>query len=419
MIKKILLILAVMLIPFNLAFADNISKAYEINIKGIITNGTYEYIKSTIDNASKDNSSIVIIKLNTPGGLLDSTREIVTSILSSTVPVVVYVAPAGARAASAGAFILLSADYAIMEDGTNVGAAHPVSSSGEDIEGAMQEKVVNDTVALIKSIAEKRGRNIDVATSMVVDSKSFTASEALKNQIIDSVIVDGMYIENIKKHFNITTDIEIIKVEMTTLQKFISFLANPNILVALFFFGILMIGLELKAPGTFVFLGIGAASLILFAVGSNIISINIFGLVLMIFGVFLLILELFIVSFGVLSISAIISMVAGLLMLFDGENNMGISVSYVLIFFIIGSFAAIVLVIGRLLLSDFKRKSVSGGDALIDQSGEVLAFDTEKSKGKMFINGEIWNIISDDNNIIEGDTVTVIARDNLTLKVKK
>ncbi len=419
MIKKILLMLAVIIIPFNLAFADNISKAYEINIKGIITNGTYDYIKSTIDNASKDNSSMVIIKLNTPGGLLDSTREIVTSILSSTVPVVVYVAPAGARAASAGAFILLAADYAIMEDGTNVGAAHPVSSSGGDIEGDMQEKVVNDTVALMKSIAEKRGRNIDVATSMVVDSKSFTASEALKNKVIDNVIVDGMYIESIKKHFNITTDIEIIKVEMTTLQKFISFLANPNILVALFFFGILMIGLELKAPGTFVFLGIGAASLILFAVGSNIISINIFGLLLMIFGVFLLVLELFIVSFGVLSIAAIVSMVAGLLMLFDGENNMGISVSYLLIFFIIGSFAAIVLLIGRLLLSDFKRKSVSGGDALIDKSGEVLMFDTEKSKGKMFINGEIWNVISDDNNIVEGDTVIVISRDNLTLKVKK
>ncbi len=419
MIKKILLMLAAIIIPFNLAFADNISKAYEINIKGIITNGTYDYIKSTIDNASKDNSSMVIIKLNTPGGLLDSTREIVTSILSSTVPVVVYVAPAGARAASAGAFILLAADYAIMEDGTNVGAAHPVSSSGGDIEGDMQEKVVNDTVALMKSIAEKRGRNIDVATSMVVDSKSFTASEALKNKVIDNVIVDGMYIESIKKHFNITTDIEIIKVEMTTLQKFISFLANPNILVALFFFGILMIGLELKAPGTFVFLGIGAASLILFAVGSNIISINIFGLLLMIFGVFLLVLELFIVSFGVLSIAAIVSMVAGLLMLFDGENNMGISVSYALIFFIIGSFAAIVLLIGRLLLSDFKRKSVSGGDALIDKSGEVLMFDTEKSKGKMFINGEIWNVISDDNNIVEGDTVIVISRDNLTLKVKK
>ena len=198
MIKKILLMLAVILIPFNLAFADNISKAYEIDIKGIITNGTYEYIKSTIDNASNDNSSIVIIKLNTPGGLLDSTREIVTSILSSTVPVVVYVAPSGARAASAGAFILLAANYAIMEDGTNVGAAHPVSSSGEDIDGAMQDKVVNDTVALIKSIAEKRGRDINVATSMVVDSKSFTASEALKNNIIDSVIVDGMYIESIK-----------------------------------------------------------------------------------------------------------------------------------------------------------------------------------------------------------------------------
>ena len=419
MIKKMLLILAVMLIPFNLAFANNISKAYEINIHGIITNGTYDYIKSTIDDASKDNSSLVIIKLNTPGGLLDSTREIVTSILSSKVPVVVYVAPSGARAASAGAFILLAADYAIMEDGTNVGAAHPVSSSGEDIEGAMQEKVVNDTVALIKSIAEKRGRNIDVATSMVVDSKSFTASEAFKNKIIDSVIANGKYIESIKTHFNITTEIEVIKVEMTTLQKFISFLANPNILVALFFFGILMIGLELKAPGTFLFLGIGIASLILFAVGSNIISINIFGLVLMIFGVFLLILELFIVSFGVLSVSAIISMVAGLLMLFDGENNMGISVSYVLIFFIIGSFVAIVLVIGRILLSDFKRKSVSGGDALIDKNGEVLEFNTDKSKGKMFINGEIWNIISDDNSIVKDDTVTVIGRDNLTLKVKK
>ncbi len=419
MIKKILLMLAVILIPFKFVFAENISKAYEINIKGIITNGTYEYIKSTVDNASKDNSSMVIIKLNTPGGLLDSTRDIVTSILSSTVPVVVYVSPSGARAASAGAFILLAANYAIMEDGTNVGAAHPVSSSGEDIDGTMQEKVVNDTVALMQSIAEKRDRNLDVATSMVIDSKSFTASEAFKNNIIDSVIVDGMYIESIKKHFNITNEIEIIKVEMTTLQKFVSFLANPNILVALFFFGILMIGLELKAPGTFIFLGIGIASLIFFAVGSNIISINIFGLLLMIFGVFLLILELFIVSFGVLSIAAIISMVVGLLMLFDGENNMGISVSYTLIFFIIGSFAAIVLLIGRLLLSDFRRKSVSGGDALIDQHAEVLEFDTKKSKGKIFINGEIWNFISDDNSIIEGDTVTIIGRDNLTFKVKK
>jgi len=417
MIKKILMLTVFLAITLNISTATAKTTIYEVDINGIITHSTYEIISSAIQKASLDSDSLIMIKLNTPGGLLDSTREIVSSILSSPIPVIVYVAPSGSRAASAGAFILLAAEYAIMSEGTNVGAAHPVASSGEDIEGDMKAKVENDTTAFMKSIAEKRNRNSEPAIKMVTESLSYTSNEALAHNIIDAVVNEDNYLNSIRERFNIPNNIEIVKIEMSPLQSLISFLANPNILVALFFFGMLMIGLEMKMPGTFVFLGIGVVSLILFAVGSNIISINIFGLLLIIAGFILLILELFIVSFGLLSVASIISMIAGLLILFDGENSMGIAVSYWLILFIIGVVVAAILIIGGLVIKDFRRKSVTGADALIGKDAEILNF--AKNSGKVFVHGEIWNAVSTDTDIKKGDTVIVTARAGMQLTIKK
>ena len=218
------------LVYFTLIF----SKIYSFEIDGVITDATVKLVAANIERAERDNVP-VLIYINTPGGVLESTRLIVQNILSSKVPVITYVYPNGARAASAGMFITIAGDYAIMSESTNIGAAHPVSSNGEDIKGEMEKKVVNDTIALAKSIAEKRGRNEAAVIAMVKESVSYTAKEALDLKIINAVSANENIVSILPDNLNISKKAEIQFFEPDFTQSLYNFIADPNILSVLLF----------------------------------------------------------------------------------------------------------------------------------------------------------------------------------------
>ncbi|MDR2401843.1 MAG: nodulation protein NfeD, partial [Deferribacteraceae bacterium] len=392
------------------------AEVHFLKVDGIISSGTHKYIKKAIENAAKEDAGALVIKLNTPGGLLEATRNIVQEILASPVPIVVYVAPAGSRAGSAGAFIALSANYAIMADGTNIGAAHPVSLSGSDIEGDMREKALNDTSSFMRSIAEKRGRNMDEALLMVTESKSFTASEALRAGLVDGVIHDDdALLLMLEQELGIE---KCVKTEISpNARERLGFaLASPDLLVILFLLCVLMFFLEFKMPGTFVFAGVGMVCLVLFLVGINIIPVNWIGLLLIIAGIGLLVAELFITSFGLMAIAGIIALVGGLWLLFDTDKAQGVSVSVSLLITVVLITGTVILLLGRLILKDHFKKPMLGMNSVIGKKAEVLVWSG--SFGQVRVHGEIWKAVSDET-LTAGEEVTVEEADNFSLKVTK
>ena len=417
-IKTTLLFLIIMLFFNSFSFAQEQYKkinAFEIN--GVITDATLKYVKENIEKSEKENAA-VLIYIDTPGGVLESTRNIVQAILSSKVPVITYVYPKGARAASAGMFITIAGNYALMSESTNIGAAHPVASSGEDIKGEMEKKVLNDTVALAKNIAEKRGRNTAPVVAMVKESASYTSKEALDLKVIDKVAGDENIISLLPESLNISKDAVIEKVEPDFTQVLYNIIADPNILAVLLFIGIALILLEIKVPGTFIFGTFGVVSLIIFAYGANIIPINFLGIGLIILGFALIVGEVFITSFGLLTLGSIVSFVFGLRILFDSEKSAGVTVSMWVIIIIIGLLVSIALLIGRLIIKDFSRKPIIGLEAMEGLLVEVIEWDNVKHTGKVSVKGEIWNAVCNDE-VNVGDKVRVVWLESLTLHVEK
>lgn len=417
-IKTTLLFLIIMLSFNSFSYAQEQYKkinAFEIN--GVITDATLKYVKENIEKSEKENAA-VLIYIDTPGGVLESTRNIVQAILSSKVPVITYVYPKGARAASAGMFITIAGNYALMSESTNIGAAHPVASSGEDIKGEMEKKVLNDTVALAKNIAEKRGRNTAPVVAMVKESASYTSKEALDLKVIDKVVGDEKIISLLPESLNISKDAVIEKVEPDFTQVLYNIIADPNILAVLLFIGIALILLEIKVPGTFIFGTFGIVSLIIFAYGANIIPINFLGIGLIILGFALIVGEVFITSFGLLTLGSIVSFVFGLRVLFDSEKSAGVTVSMWVIIIIIGLLVSIALLIGRLIIKDFSRKPIIGLEAMEGLLVEVIEWDNVKHTGKVSVKGEIWNAVCNDE-VNVGDKVRVVWLESLTLHVEK
>ena len=417
-IKITLLFLIIMLFFNSFSYAQeqyNKINAFEIN--GVITDATLKYVKENIEKSEKENAA-VLIYIDTPGGVLESTRNIVQAILSSKVPVITYVYPKGARAASAGMFITIAGNYALMSESTNIGAAHPVASSGEDIKGEMEKKVLNDTVALAKNIAEKRGRNTVPVVAMVKESASYTSKEALDLKVIDKVAGDENIISLLPESLNISKDAVIEKVEPDFTQVLYNIIADPNILAVLLFIGIALILLEIKVPGTFIFGTFGVVSLIIFAYGANIIPINFLGIGLIILGFALIVGEVFITSFGLLTLGSIVSFVFGLRVLFDSEKSAGVTVSMWVIIIIIGLLVSIALLIGRLIIKDFSRKPIIGLEAMEGLLVEVIEWDNVKHTGKVSVKGEIWNAVCNDE-VHVGDKVRVVWLESLTLHVEK
>lgn len=408
-----------------------------VEINSSINPATVDYINDALKEASIKRSELVMILLDTPGGLVNSTREIVKSIMSSEVPVVVYVYPDGARAGSAGVFITMAAHIAAMSPGTNIGAAHPVEAGGQDVDKKggkdLRKKIENDTIAFIESIAEKRGRNKEWAIKAVRDSISVTASTALSENVIDIVAkdIDELIKAIDQKEVETSAGRRVLNLadkpkryfKMNIRQKLTNLFADPNISYILMMIGIAGIMMELYHPGA-IFPGvIGGISLILAFMSFQVLPINYGALLLILLGVILIIAELFITSYGILSIGAAVSILIGSLLLINKldprflfEPNYGVDrgMIFMITIVIVGFFA----IIAYLVIKSRIKRSVVGAEGLINKTVEVTEDISPTKNGKVFVNGEYWFARSDEI-IRKGEKAEVIKVEGLTLIIRK
>jgi len=398
-----------------------------ITYDGAITPACSDFIKLGIESAGKNKSECLIVKLNTPGGLLKSTRVIVSDILESKIPVVVYVSPGGAQAASAGVFITMAAHIAVMSPGTNIGAAHPVSMQGEQ-DSIMSEKATNDAAAFIRSISEKRNRNIKWAEDAVRKSLSLSETEALNQNVIDLISpnieellqkINGREIETVvgKKVLN-TLNAKINEVEMTLSLKLLTILSDPNIAYILFMIGLYGLLFEIFNPGV-IFPGvIGGICIILAFYSMHTLPINYAGLALIVFAIILFVLEIKVVSHGILSIGGVISLIIGSIMLINVESGLEvvmISWEVIALFVLLTIlFFGFAITLG---IKAQKRKPTTGVEGLIKETGEAI---TELNpEGEVRVHGEIWRAESTEGKIESKSIVEIVEVHNLKLKVKK
>lgn len=422
-LKQFLISLAALFLFPSFLFSQ---KVISITVNDGINPSTAEFIQQGIEKAEKDNAQCLIINLNTPGGLLTSTREIVTNIMQSKVPVVVYVSPTGAHAGSAGTFITLAANIAAMAPGTNIGAAHPVDMQGKS-DAVMNEKVINDASAFIRTIAEKRGRNVKWADDAVRTSVSITEGEALEKNVINIVAdnendllakLDGkeVQINGLTKILH-TKNASIDSLEMGFFQKVLSRLSDPNIsyiIMMLGFYGLLF---ELFSPGA-IFPGIIGVICLIFAFYSmSSMPVNYAGLGLIIFGIILYLLEIKVISHGLLAIGGTISVLLGSMILFRTsplENY--VSLSWSVIISVTAFSALFFLFLITMGLRAQRSKPASGANTMIGQTAVTLG--TLDPHGQVSILGEIWKAISLTGKIPENEKVTVKEIKELTLYVE-
>ncbi len=400
-------------------------KVTSINIDGSINPATAAFIQRGIEKAKKENSQCLIIHLNTPGGLLKSTRVIVGNILESPVPVVVYVSPSGAHAGSAGVFITLSAHIAAMAPATNIGAAHPVGMGGMDT--TMNAKATNDAVAFIRTIAEKRNRNVQWAEEAVKKSVSITAHDALQQKVIDLIAnntdelleqIDGRTVEiNAGTATLRTRDVPIETMEMGFVEKLLNILSDPNIAYILMMLGFYGILFELYSPGA-IFPGvIGVISLILAFYSFHTLPVNYAGVALIIFAIILFLLEIKIISHGILAIGGVVSLLLGSLMLIRPDSSfefIKISRNLIITFTILTALFFL-FIVGAGLKAQ-RAKPVTGIEGAIGEIGEVL--ETLDPVGSVLVHGEIWQAESVTGKIDKGKKIRVTGMKNFKLYVE-
>jgi len=406
---------------------NSVKRVVVISVDGSINPSSAEYINSGIKRAREENAECLIIKLNTPGGLLKSTRIIVTEILNSEIPVVVFVYPGGSQAASAGVFITLAGHIAAMAPGTNIGAAHPVSFQGEQ-DSIMNEKATNDAAAFIRTISEKRARNIHWAEDAVRKSLSITETEALKGGIIDTIaisvqdLLEKIHGKEISLSFGKkvldTKNAEVINIEMNFKQKILGLLSDPNIAYILLMIGIYGIMFELYNPGSILPGVVGVMSLILAFYSLHTLPINYAGLALIIFAVILFIAEIKVVSHGLLSIGGVISLVLGSIMLIDTESTLEvIKISWqVILVIVILTSSFFIFAIGFGIKAQ-SRKPTTGIEGIIGEIGETIS--NLEPEGQIRVHGELWNAESLDGSISKGTKVKVTQVSNLKLMVRR
>ena len=424
--KSVLIILTFLWIFYLDCFSQN-NKVVLLTVDGAINPASADYIHTGIESAVEEVASCVVIGLNTPGGLLKSTRMIVSEFLESEIPIIVYVSPSGAQAASAGVFITMAGHIAVMAPGTNIGAAHPVSLLGQQ-DSIMMEKATNDAAAFIRTISEKRARNVQWAEDAVRKSLSITETEALQENVIDTIannvrelleMIDGMEVETSTGWKILTTkDANITTFGMTFSQKLLSILSDPNLVYILLMLGIYGLFFELYNPGA-IFPGvIGGICLILAFYSMHALPVNYAGLALIIFGIILFILEIKIVSHGILSIGGVIALFLGSVMLIDKESILeAMDISLELIILIVVLSAAFFLFAITFGLKAQRKKVTTGKEGIVGEEG--VAISGLNPVGEVRVHGEIWKAESDGVNIKKGSSVSIIGIKNLTLKVKR
>lgn len=424
-LKRIALILSVLL-PALAVLAQN--RVHVITIDGVINPASSEFIRSSIEHAEMENAHCLIIRLDTPGGLMESMRDITQNMLNSPLPVVVYVAPSGAHAGSAGVFITLAAHVAAMAPGTNIGAASVVAMGmGADSANAtMLKKATNDAVAFIRSIAEERGRNAEWAEKAVTEAASVTAAEALELQVIDFVassldslliLMDGKVVKTPADSVKLATrEAEKQHIEMPWRFKILNVISDPTIAYILFIIGIYGLFFELYNPGA-IFPGvIGAISLILAFYAMNTLPVNYAGILLILLAIVLFLLEIKIPSYGVLTIGGVISFVVGSIMLFDPEVPF-VKISWEVIITVTAATVLFFVFAVGMGIRAQKKKTVVGREFLAESSADALE-DFSAGKGQVSFEGEIWQAESSEA-IRKGDRVKVVKVEGLKLTVKK
>jgi len=401
-------------------------KALVVKINSVISPITAKYITEAIDQAEIGNAACLVVELDTPGGLDDSMRTIIKRILASKVPVVVYVAPAGSRAASAGAFITIAAHVAAMAPGTAIGAAHPVSlMPSSQMDTNMNAKVTHDAAAYIRSIAEKRGRNIEWAETAVRESVSLSETEALKKKVIDLIapstaaLLEALDGRSVKMGDDNTVKLQTkgIPAEEFTMNwrdEFLGVIANPNIAYLLFMAGLLGIYFELATPGAILPGVVGAISLILAFFAFQTLSVNIAGVLLIVLGIILFILDVKAATHGVLTTGGLVAMFMGSLMLF-GYDNPAMRVSLQVIIPVVFAMGLFFLLGAWLSIRALARKPFSGAAGLIGQKGDART-NIDSREGRVFVAGAHWSAVSK-TPISTGSKIVVTGLDGMTLRV--
>jgi len=395
---------------------------YVIEVSGTINPGLAEYVIRNMEKASSEGAACLVIQLDTPGGLALSMRSIVMAMLASEIPVVVYVAPSGARAASAGVMITLASDIAAMAPGTNIGAAHPVNLGQKGMDKTMADKVVNDMVAYTKSITEKKGRNSEWAEKAIRESVSVTEKEALDLKVIDLIAedlddlinkIDGRDLK--EKGVLHTKGVKRIVLTESFRDKILKTLSDPNIAYLLMMIGMAGLYFELSHPGA-IFPGvIGAISLILAFFAFQTLPVNYAGILLIALALVLFILEMKVTSYGLLSLGGVISLFLGSLMLFEGtgpEMRLSWRVLIPTVVMVSGFFVVIAGLVFRSQIS----KPRTGDKGLIGEIGVVK--ERLAPHGKVFVHGELWNAEALEP-VDVGAKIRVVGVDQLVLKVQE
>ena len=383
-----------------------------------------EFIGRALGQAARDHDEAVLIELSTPGGLVDSTRSIIQKILASPVPVIVYVAPTGSRAASAGFFILESADIAAMAPGTNTGAAHPVVFGGEKMDQVMKEKMENDAAAFMRSFVSKRGRNVDLAESAVRQSKSFTDQEALKQKLIDVIAsdqadlfkqLDGRTVTR----FNGSTAVlhlrnqRVQSLEMSLKQRILDVIMDPNVAFILFAIGMLALYVEFNHPGVILPGVVGFIFILLAIFAFNILPTRYAALILIVAAFVLFILDAKFATHGVLTVGGIALMILGALLLVDAPIP-EMRVRLVTALTVSVPIGLITVFLVGLVIKARRSKIVTGSQGLIGEIG--VAQSALQPEGKVFVHGELWDAVSS-ATIAPGSRVQVKRVDGLRLEV--
>lgn len=409
--------------------ASTLVVAAHAEVLKIIVNDTIqpiseEYIGRAIDEATRNHDDALLIELNTPGGLLDSTREIIEKILASPVPVIIYVTPSGSRAASAGFFILESADIAAMAPGTNTGAAHPVTLGGAKMDEVMKTKIENDSAALMRSVVSKRGRNVEIAETTVRESKSFTDQEALKDHLIDYVasneedLFKQVQGKPIKRFNGEATSLQLVgepvrQYDMTLKQHILAYMMDPNVAFILLAIGALALYAEFNHPGAVVPGTVGVVFILLAIFALNLLPTRFAAVVLILASFVLFALEAKFATHGVLAVGGITTMVLGGLLLVDAPiPEMRVHLLTALAISI--PMGIITVFLMTLALRARRNKIVTGIQGLI---GEVGVAQTALSPvGKVFVHGEIWNAVSS-APLAAGEAIVVRKVEGLELVV--
>jgi membrane-bound serine protease (ClpP class) len=403
---------------------------YSAEVDSIIHPVSAEYMIQTLDRADAQGAALVVFTLRTPGGLVDSTREIITRMLAAKTPVAIHIAPSGARAASAGFLLTIAADLAAMAPGTHIGAAHPVAGGGQAMDETTSKKAAEDIAAYARTLAGKRGRNTQLAEQAVMQSKAFTEEEAIKAvpPLIDVIAtdvhdllkkVDGRTVTRFDGRTITlrTASATIVPVAMTLRQRILSAVAHPNIAYILLTLGTLGLTIELWNPGAILPGVVGGLSLLLAFFALQVLPVNYAGLLLMLFGLFLLILEIKVTSFGLLTVGGAISLIFGSMMLIDSPApELQLSLSVVIP--VVLGFTAIAAFLVRLGLAAQRTPPVSGSEGLLNETGEALTPLVPGTPGSVRVHGEIWRATANEP-IASRDRVKVTHIDGLTLTVRK